>query len=324
MPPTTHNLQPATSRAARCLLIRNPVSRGALSDVRLDATLQIARDAGWHVECAVTERVGHAIEIARGAAARDIDVIIVNGGDGTINEVINGFVGRRDIALAVIPGGTANIWAKEIRVPKDPEAAMREIVGGERRRVDLGRAGDRYFLLMAGIGFDGAIVPDVSASMKRRFGASAYFVKGALDALRLKTCAVNGRIDGVAREGPMYWMLISNTRSYGGLIDIMYRAEADDGLLDVGVMRRGGAWHLLADGARLVFKRHDRSPNVDYIKARTIEIDTPDLPIQIDGEYAGTTPMRFEIVPSALTVIVPAGLQTPLLRADAATPPARA
>jgi diacylglycerol kinase family enzyme len=115
----------------------------------------------------------------------------------------------------------------------------------------------------------------------------------------------------------MYWMLIGNTRSYGGLIDVMHRAEANDGLFDAAVMRRGGAWHLLIDGARLLLKRHDRSPNIDYARAKVLEIDTPGLPVQLDGEYAGVTPMRFEVMPLALTVIVPRGLRSPLLGNEA-------
>ncbi|MDP9236942.1 MAG: diacylglycerol kinase family lipid kinase [Chloroflexota bacterium] len=300
------------------MVIRNPASRHTLGDARLEQTLQIARDAGWRVECRATEHEGHATAIAREAAASGADVILVAGGDGTINEAINGFAGsKNDIALAVLPGGTANVWAKETHVPRDPLAAMRAIVHGERRRVDLGRAGYRYFLLMAGIGLDARIIPGVSAGMKRRFGATAYLLKGVRVALKIKAPIATWRVDGAEHNGSMYWMLIGNTRSYGGLIDIMHRAEADDGLFDTAVMHRGGAWHLLADGARLLLKQHDRSPNIDFARARSIEIDTPGLPVQLDGEYAGTSPMRFEIVPRALTVIVPPGLRTPLLRNEA-------
>ena len=102
---------------------------------------------------AVTERAGHATEIARDAAARGVDVIVVNGGDGTINEAINGIAGTAT-ALATLRGGTANVWAGEIGMDRDPVKAMRQIVRGERRRIDLGRADGRCFLLMAGVGFD--------------------------------------------------------------------------------------------------------------------------------------------------------------------------
>jgi diacylglycerol kinase (ATP) len=116
----------------------------------------------------------------------------------------------------------------------------------------------------------------------------------------------------------LFWMLVSNTRSYGGITDVMFRAEADDGMFDVGIMHRGGPWRMIADGVRVLRKRHEDSGNIDYLKARSIEVDTPGLPVQLDGEFYGTTPVRFEIWPAALIAIVPAGLKTPLFRSGSA------
>ncbi|MBI5284821.1 MAG: diacylglycerol kinase family lipid kinase [Chloroflexi bacterium] len=303
----------------RCVVIRNPASRRALSEERLQAALDHARAAGWHVERVETDYQHHGMEIARAAAAAGVDVVVVNGGDGTINEVIQG-IAHTDTALAVLPGGTANVWANEAGIHKDPSDAMLDIVRGVRRRIDLGRAGERYFLLMAGVGLDAEIVPRVGARMKRLLGAASYVVSGAFIALRTKPRQVAMRIDGAAADASVYWMLISNTRSYGGLAEITYRAVADDGLLDVEVMHRGGVFHLLADGVRLLFHRHDRSPNVEYRHARTVEIATAGLPVQVDGEFLGATPMRFEVAPAALTVIVPPSLRSALFQQPAIGP----
>jgi YegS/Rv2252/BmrU family lipid kinase len=296
-----------------CLVIHNPASGRSASIERLRAALEHARNAGWTVDPVTTDYKGHATDLARDAAARGIDVVVVHGGDGTLNEAANGLAGTQT-ALAVIPAGTANVWAHEIGMPRDPVAAADLILRGERRRIDLGRAGARYFLLMAGIGLDAAIIPHVNPRLKRRIGVLAYIIAGVITAFRTKPWRVTMRIDGAPRDGSLYWMLAGNTRSYGGITDILYRAQADDALLDVAVMHRGGLFHLLVDGVRLLLHRHDRSPNVDYEKARVVEIDTPGIPVQVDGDLAGHTPMRIEVAPAALTVIVPAGLRSPLFR----------
>lgn len=297
-----------------CALIRNPASRGRLDAATLASVIDLVRAAGWEVTLAETERAGHATALAREAAARGAGVIIANGGDGTINEVINGIDGVSNAApaLAVLPGGTANVWAKEAGIPREPLAAARVAVEGERRQVDLGLANGRRFLLMAGAGFDARIVPRVSAAWKRRIGAASYILLGARAVIGTRATRATIAIDGVEHDTDLYWLIVANTRSYGGITDIMFRARADDGLFDVGLMHRGGVRRIVADGIRVLRKKHEDSANIDYLNARTVEIRTPGIPVQVDGEAAGETPMRFEIAPAALTVIVPAGLRSPL------------
>lgn len=294
-----------------CLVIRNPASRRTLDDRRLSTAIDVARAAGWDVSVASTEQEAHATELARAAAARGIDIIIVHGGDGTINEAINGIAGTAT-AMATLRGGTANVWAGEIHMDHDPVKAMRQIVHGERRRIDLGRADGRCFLLMAGIGFDADIVPGVNRTLKRWIGPFSYIAAGVIAVFRAKDRTARVRIDGLASEMHAYWMLVSNTRSYGGITNIMFHAEADDGLFDVGVMHRGGPWRMAADGIRVLLKRHERSRNIEYVTARAVDVETPGLRVQLDGELWGETPMRFEVWPQSLTVIVPPGLETPL------------
>jgi len=298
------------------LLIRNPVARRRLSGAQLASIATIARDAGWTLDVVATECAGDATRIARDAAARNVDVVIVHGGDGTLNEAINGLAGT-DTAVAVLRGGTANVWAKETQCAKDPVRSMRAIVTGVRRRVDLGRAGDRYFLLMCGVGLDASIVNAVGSRIKRWLGAAAYVAVGIAQALRARTWPVDMTIDGDASERALYFMLVSNTRLYGGVARIAHRAVADDGELDVVLMRRGGVLNLIRDGVRVLVRRHERSPNVRYTRARAVELMTAGIPVQVDGEAAGETPLRIEIAPLALAVVVPADLRSPLFERDA-------
>ena len=302
----------------KCIVVRNPASRRRLSAARMGEALGEARAAGWQVDVVETRRDGDATEIARGARDDGTDVIIVDGGDGTINEVINGIAGSR-VALAALAGGTANVWTGEIGTSRDARRAIRDIVAGVRRRVDLGRANGRYFLLMAGVGLDARIVPRVPARLKRWLGRVSYVLTGIVTALTTRPADVRVRIDGDERDTSLYWMLAGNTRSYGGIARITHRARVDDGLLDVAIMHRGGVFHLLADGIRLIFGRHDRSPNVEYHHATSVEITTPGLPVQVDGELAGTTLVTIEIEPLALDVIVPASLRSPLFSTSEST-----
>lgn len=299
------------SRPTRALLIRNPVARQAIDPVRLARVLETARAAGWQIGLAETEAPGHATELARGAAAGGIDVVVVHGGDGTINEAVNGIAGTRT-ALAVLRGGTANVWAKEIGCARDPVAAMRAITLGVRRRIDLGRAGDRYFLLMCGVGLDADIVQRVGARMKRRVGALSYIIAGIATVLRRRTDRARIAIDGAPREADMYWMLAGNTRSYGGIVNLTFRAVADDGLLDIAIMRRGGVLRMAQAAIMLLLRRLDRAPNISYETARRVEIETPGIAAQVDGEPIGVTPLRIEVAAGALDVIVPAARRSPL------------
>jgi len=317
------------------VIIRNPASRRQIKPTQLEAAVAVFRAAGWHVTVATTDHASHATQLAREAAANDIDVVIANGGDGTINEIINGLAGSQT-ALAVIPGGTADVWAHEARIPRNPEKAVRIALTGERRRVDLGVANGRYFLLMAGIGLDAAIIPRVNPWLKRRAGALAYILAGIATAIRTRPWPASITMRGAAdvaledspwREPPrpatgknqrppatsttIFWMLAGNTRNYGGLVDITHRARIDDGLLDAAIMRRGGL-HVFPDGIRAFLGRHDRSPNVSYTRASEIAIDTPGIPVQLDGERCMETPLRLTVAPGALNVIVPRGLRSPL------------
>ena len=294
-----------------CLLIYNRSSRHPLDADARERVIEHAANGGWILETAESEFPGHATQLAREAALDGTPVVLVNGGDGTLNQAVNGIAGT-ETALAVLPGGTANVWAKEIGVPKNPLAALDAAMRGQIRRVDLGRANGHYFLLMAGVGLDGEVIEHVSPSHKRRFGALSYLAAAVPTAIRTRPWRVRMRVEDETLDTNLYWMVIGNTRSYGGFRNITFKAQADDGELDLAIMRDGGLFHLAVDGLRVFLHRHDRSPNVWYTRATSVAIETPGLPVQVDGEPHGETPMVFDIVPRALNVIVPAGARTPL------------
>jgi diacylglycerol kinase family enzyme len=169
---------------------------------------------------------------------------------------------------------------------------------------------------MRGVGLDAAIIPLVPPKWKRRLGALSYIVGGIIMVFRTRAWRCQVTIDDDASERSLYWLLAGNTRSYGGVLNVTYRAVADDGMLDVVLMRRSGIHHVVMDGVRALFRRHDRSPNVRYARASAVEITTPGIPVQVDGEEHGETPLRIEVAPLALNVIVPRYLESPLFSKD--------
>lgn len=293
----------------RALLIVNPAARGAPPIGKLRAAAEALN--GWETSLNETSAAGDATDMAREAARMGIDVVVACGGDGTVNEVANGLAGS-ETALAAVRGGTANVWAKEIGLPKDPAKAIGLLPNGDRRTVDLGLAGDRYFLLMAGIGFDASIVQRVSSSLKRRLGAIAYAIPAIGRAFGHRAVEADLVVDGEPKPSPLYWLLLGNTRNYGGVLGLTHMARTDDGLLDVCLLQHGGPPRLAWLALWALFKRHQHRAEVVYEKVRSLDVQTPGLPVQIDGEYLGETPMTFSVAPGALHVIVPHGSENPM------------
>jgi YegS/Rv2252/BmrU family lipid kinase len=298
----------------RALLVYNPMARRA-PDV---AKLRSAAGGidGWQVELCATERSGHATELARRAASDGFDAVVACGGDGTVNEVANGLAGTVT-PLAVVRAGTANVWAKEIGVPKDAAKALQLLSDGEVRSLDLGRAGERYFVCMAGAGFDAAIVKEIEASgAKRRFGAAAYVSTGIRLASRHQSVSAQLLLDGASVSSDVFWLLAGNTRNYGGVLNLAHMARADDGRLEALLLKKGGLLRLARLLPLALLKRHHRSSMVTHRTVESLEISTVGLPVQVDGEYAGETPVRFGVAPRALRVIVPRGRKNALFGAD--------
>jgi len=268
----------------------------------------------------MTAAPGEATKLARRAASSGSSVVVACGGDGTIHEVVNGLAGS-DATLAVIPGGTANVWAKDARLPRDPLEAANVIDGGRRRRVDLGLiewapprwarpdrgAEKRYFLLMAGVGLDAHVVARVSQGWKRRLGAAAYVLTAAREALFYKSRPVELELDGRERLNlRLGWMLAGNTRCYGGVTHVTSRALVDDGLLELLIFRGYDLLRATGYGLATLAGWHHGAPGVAYRQAAEIDVAGPSaLPVQADGEFVGYTPLKLKVVPGALQVLVP-------------------
>ena len=263
--------------------------------------------AGVDWEVRVTKREGDARRYAEEAVAAGVDAVGVYGGDGTVMEVASGLV-ETGVPLAIFPGGTANVMSVELGIPSDLAEAIALVCEQEcaTRVVDMGRVGDRCFLLRVGIGFEAEMVEGADRELKDKLGVLAYGVS-ALQALRERRTArywitVDGR--EIATEGMT--CIVANTGSFGKVgLSLAPTIDVSDGRLDVIVVRGADVPSLLAVAASVVAGKEKTEP-LQHWQGRTVSVRSdPVQTVQADGEPLGETPVDVTILPGALKVIVP-------------------
>jgi diacylglycerol kinase (ATP) len=296
----------------RALLIINPEARRQPRRKRLEEGISWLRARGWEVEPRTAHHRGDVERLAAEGAESEVDCVVACGGDGTLHEALNGVVGTKT-ALALVPTGTVNVWAAEAKLPHDPVEALKILEEGERVRIDTGRAGDRAFLLMASVGIDSLVAGRVSSGLKRRLGTLPYLGLAALEIPNFEGFDAEILLDGERVQTGVVTLVAGNTRSYGRLLSITPQARADDGLLDVCIYTGSGRLRFLQSLLKTAARRHLQDSSVIYYQAREIDVRTQTRwPVQLDGEVVASTPIRLSCVPASLTVVVPAGLRTPL------------
>lgn len=290
----------------RARLIWNPMAGQSHRLADLDETIGYLVRQGWELSLRETHHPNEAMALAQEAADEGLDIVIAVGGDGTVNEVVNGLAGT-STSLAVLPMGSGNVWVREQGLSLEPTEAARVLIQGQIRSVDLGQAGSRYFLLMASVGFDAAVVRALAGEGKPIFWPLGYILKGITVAMNFAGKEAIVTLDNRQVGGETVLIVIGNTRLYGGVVQITPHASMDDGLLDVCIFRGKGGLSLISMYAQVaLLRREDRASGVDYYRTRdvTVSSQTP-LFVQTDGEPIGTTPMTFRVAPHALRVLVP-------------------
>lgn len=265
-------------------------------------------DRGFECELFVTERADDGFTIARRAAERGYDLVIAVGGDGTVNEVINGIAGS-DARLGILPMGTVNVLARELKIPLNPRQAIRTIVEGNEKRIDLGNANGRYFTLMAGLGFDADVVSNVLQPIKDILGTSAYVFQALGTLARYTATDVTLEMPDETYSSKAFLVIVANSSTYAWQMKMAPYAYPDDGLLDICVFERPvsdriGFLRQLID---VFTRRHPRDDAVKYFQAARVKIrSNPHIMAQLDGDPFGGTPLDIVVAPRILPVIVPA------------------
>jgi diacylglycerol kinase (ATP) len=265
--------------------------------------VETLRQQGLAVTPRTTAGPADATRLTAEAVAGGVDLVIVHGGDGTVNEAIQALVGR-STPLAVWPSGTSNVLARELELPGSPDLVARVIAAGAVRRVSVGRAGERYFLLMAGVGLDADVLRSVHPGLKRLAGEGAYWMAGLGQLTDWNPVSFVVETD----EGrhPATFAVVANAASYGGGLRFAPEASMEDDQLDLCLFDSTERHRFARYLAAARTGSHLGLPGVTYLKARRAVAHGPDNRlVHVDGELLGRLPVSFDCVPDALSLVVP-------------------
>ncbi|QHZ48362.1 diacylglycerol kinase [Bacillus sp. NSP9.1] len=282
----------------RARIIYNPTSGRELFKRNLPQVLQKFEQAGYETSCHATTGEGDAVQAAKIAAERQFDLIVAAGGDGTLNEVINGLAPlEHRPMLGVIPVGTTNDFARALGIPReDILKAVDTILEGEARPIDIGRVNGQYFINIAGGGRLTELTYDVPSKLKTMLGNLAYYLKGMEMLLpSLRPTEVEIEYDGKLFQGEVMLFLVMLTNSVGGFEKLAPDSSLNDGMFDLIILKRTN----LAEFIRLVTLalrgEHIRDEHIIYTKANRVKVTLKDkMLLNLDGEYGGELPGEFE------------------------------
>jgi diacylglycerol kinase family enzyme len=277
------------------------------------------------LELSPTAAPGGACELVKDAVRQEKDVVLVCGGDGTINEAINGLAGSQ-VALGLLPGGTANILAREVGLPLDPVRAAAQFARWSPRRIPLGKAtwgaegvptngtaaqnghSSRYFATVAGIGYDAHVVYKLSLPMKLWWGVAGYVAEAFRQAFLYPFQSFSCRMD----DGPdriATFAALQRARNYGGWLHLTPDARFFDERFNLCLFKSANRARYFLYAALVLARQHSLLSDVELVEARKLCCATQTagetIRFELDGELVGTLPATFEIVPDALTLLVP-------------------
>ena len=268
--------------------------------------------AGWTVEGVIVDRKRELREHAARAVKDHVDAVVAVGGDGAVLQIVQ-VLAQTDVALGIVPMGTGNLLAGNLGIPHRAERAAHVVVTGSRKRIDLGRltvgGKRRLFAVACGIGFDAEVMKATATSQKMRWGKLAYVASAIRQNRRVRNVTHEITLDGVHSTMEATQVFIANFGRMGIGMEPRLAMDADDGLLDVMVVRASGplpgllaGWEALRQGDL----GESSEGHVFRAQAREVTIETePSRLVETDGSVVGSTPIKVSIRPAALTVIIP-------------------
>jgi YegS/Rv2252/BmrU family lipid kinase len=287
----------------------NPASDNGKTGRRWAALAHRAAGLGLDGETLYSERPGHLIELA---ASTQANLLVAVGGDGTMNEVVNGLMAREDRPdLAVIPLGTGMDFVRTYGISSRFEDAVRVAAGDTARTIDVGRVehsrGVRWFANVGSVGMSAAVAQRANGMSKALGGKATFFYALTRVFLEWENTPVTVELDdGVRRDGRMHDVIVANGQWHGGAMWLAPEAQPDDGIFDVVLIGDVNKRDFVTTAPKIYKGTYLAHPKVELLRSRAVAVDAPErLPIELDGEQVGTTPVRFEVVPHALRLRVP-------------------
>jgi YegS/Rv2252/BmrU family lipid kinase len=285
----------------KTVIILNPAARGERAAGLVRKIEELAAPSAL---VRMTSGPGEALGIAEWAISQGYEQVVAAGGDGTINEVVNGIAGS-PAALGILPVGSMNVFAAELGLPKGLKECWQVVQEGATRQIDLPEANGHVFVQLAGVGLDAQVVQATSWDFKRDFGPLSYLISAAqIAAGKPPRLAVDA--NGRAFEGS--FVLIGNGRFYGGPFPMFPSAQIDDGLLDILIFKNLGYLDLVRYLHGLLFGTHVDFDDVEYFRAPRLSVSSgSQVPVEVDGEVIGELPVHFGFRPERLRVLAPKG-----------------
>jgi YegS/Rv2252/BmrU family lipid kinase len=284
------------------IIIENPVS-GKSSAKTIEIAREILAKNGFEVNVLITQKRGDAERLAREAYEGKPDIIFISGGDGTINEAINGLADS-DARIAIIPSGTANVLAMELEMPKNIEGIIQRAINGSEKTLCIGtvQAGDmnRHFFQMAGVGFDADAVFNVSEKLKAISGKLSYIISGLKVLFLSKHKKLKVTANG--KEFGCYHVIASNGKKYGGNHVIAPEADISNAVLEVTMINKTSVLSLAAFTLAMLIGVHKNLSYVETITSDEISVEG-EAHTQVDGDYFGLSPVKITIKKSNLKII---------------------
>jgi YegS/Rv2252/BmrU family lipid kinase len=301
----------------RTVFLVNPASGNGVTGKRWPELAHRAAQLGLEGTTLFSERPGHLIELAEQAADDGAELVVSVGGDGTLNEVVNGLVrAGASTELATIPLGTGMDFVRTYKIPRDFDAAVRVALDGTTRTIDVGRVsyrewsgaeGERYVANVGSVGMSAAVAQRANGMSKALGGKTTFFYALARVFFEWKNTVVSVQLDDERREARMHDVIVANGQWHGGAMWLAPEAQPDDGLFDVVLIGDVTKRDFVTTAPKIYKGTYLAHPKVELLRSRMVAVEAPEhLPIELDGEQVGTTPARFDIVPAAVRVRVPA------------------